>query len=90
MRRTPSASPAGDRPPTFGYSATLASAARTRHTLGAYLQLPLGLVVGTPHKRVDQAAITVLNGIVQPQGESPQSWLIIPAVEKTGSPQRGQ
>jgi hypothetical protein len=56
---------AGDRPPAFGYSATLALAARTRHTIGAYPQLALGLVVDTPHKRIGHAAITTLNGIAR-------------------------
>ncbi|MEU9835894.1 hypothetical protein AB0D67_30535 [Streptosporangium sp. NPDC048047] len=54
---------AGDGPPTFGYSATLATAARTRDTLGTHPQLALGLVLDTPHRRVGPAAITALDAI---------------------------
>ncbi|MEV4383067.1 hypothetical protein [Streptosporangium sp. NPDC049644] len=40
---------AGAAPPTFGYSATLATATRTRSTLDTYPQPVLGLVIDTPH-----------------------------------------
>ncbi|WP_143121016.1 hypothetical protein [Streptosporangium canum] len=53
---------AGNDRPTFGYSATLATATRTRTTLGTYPQLVLGLVIDTPHKRIGQNAITTLHG----------------------------
>jgi hypothetical protein len=54
----------GDGPPTFGYSATLATAARTRATRGHFPQLALGLVIDTPHKRIGANAITTLQGFL--------------------------
>ncbi|GAA4234274.1 hypothetical protein FHR32_002741 [Streptosporangium album] len=53
----------GDGPPTFGYSATLATAARTHDHVGHHPQLALGLVIDTPHRRIGPAAITTLTGI---------------------------
>ncbi|NRQ38874.1 hypothetical protein HII36_44695 [Nonomuraea sp. NN258] len=54
----------GDGPPTFGYSATLATAARTRTTRGHFPQLALGLVIDTPHKRIGVNAIATLQGFL--------------------------
>ncbi|MEV4250257.1 hypothetical protein AB0J63_43490 [Streptosporangium canum] len=51
---------AGNGPPEYGYSATLTVAARTRSVLGSFPQLALGLVLDTPHKRIDANAITTL------------------------------
>jgi hypothetical protein len=51
---------AGNDPPTYGYSATLTVAARTRSAPGSFPQLALGLVLDTPHKRIGANAITTL------------------------------
>ncbi|WP_405141997.1 hypothetical protein OG589_32825 [Sphaerisporangium sp. NBC_01403] len=57
---------AGATQPTFGYSATLAVAARRRPTplhTATHPQLALGLVVDTPGKRIGENAITALTGL---------------------------